>query len=244
MRTTSCPKTAYLLSKSAFPSVIMALLLGLTYCTQAQQGIGSNMQRDFVELSLQIPGILLDVRYYGDDNFVGGPIDGYGASKIYLSRPAARALSQVQAELQEFGMGLKLFDAYRPQSAVDHFVRWARDLDDTRMKQRYYPRVAKEDLFKDGYIAERSGHSRGSTVDLTLIDLESAAELDMGTSWDYFDTRSWPTSNEVKLQQRANRMLLRTVMLKHGFRPLLEEWWHFTLDKEPFPDTYFDFEIK
>ena len=152
----------------------------------------------------------------------------------------------MQKDLEAFGLGLKVFDAYRPQRAVDHFVRWAEDLDDTRMKAKYYPGVEKKHLFRDGYIAARSGHSRGSTVDLTIVSLgpDDPVELDMGTGWDYFGPRSWPASLDVSPQQRANRMLLQSLMVKHGFKPLAEEWWHFTLKDEPFPKTYFDFVIE
>ena len=200
----------------------------------------------FVAVRDAVPGVVVELRYLGPENFVGAPIDGYAADRCYLTVEAARALGRVQHELAHFGLGLKLFDAYRPQRAVDHFVRWAEDLGDTRMKSRYYPDVAKESLFRDGYIAARSGHSRGSTVDLTLVSTEGgeAAELDMGTPWDYFGPRSWPASLEVTPQQRANRMLLQSLMVKHGFRPLAEEWWHFTLEDEPFPETYFDFVVE
>lgn len=185
-----------------------------------------------------------DVRYFGSDNFVGAPVDGYDAEKIIMTEAAAQALFQVQKQLLDQGLSLKIFDAYRPQKAVDHFVRWARDLTDLRMKEKYYPNVQKQHLFRDGYIAARSGHSRGSTVDLTLVRLSDGQELDMGTTWDYFDPLSWPSSTAVSAEQKANRELLRDAMLSQGFRPLTEEWWHFTLDPEPFPECYFDFDIK
>lgn len=199
---------------------------------------------DFVELSAFAPAILLEVRYLGSDNFVGEPIDGYEAPLVYMSRQSAEALLEVQARLAQFGLGLKVFDAYRPQRAVDHFVRWAEDLDDERMKPRFYPEVEKANLFSDGYIAARSGHSRGSTVDLTLVDLASGEELDMGTPWDFFDLASWPDSQEVTTQQQANRLLLRSLMLAAGFQPLSTEWWHFTLRDEPYTETFFDFPVR
>lgn len=200
----------------------------------------------FVEIREAIPGIVVDLRYYSDDNFVGEPVDGYESHQCYISEAAAAALKPVQSELAQFGLGLKVFDAYRPQRAVDHFVRWAEDLDDTRMKARYYPDVEKENLFRDGYIAAKSGHSRGSTVDVTLVSVESGmpVELDMGTPWDYFGPLSWPASTRVSAEQRSNRMLLQLLMVKNGFRPLAEEWWHFTLVDEPFPETYFDFPVR
>ena len=204
----------------------------------------SELPKGFVDLSELAPGIRVDLRYHGSDNFVGGPVDGYEKPRCLMTRPTAEALAKVQAELKGFGLGLKIFDAYRPQRAVDHFVRWAKDLKDTRMKARYYPDVAKKDLFKEGYIAAKSGHSRGSTVDVTIISLKTGEELEMGTGWDHFGPESWPTSTAVGTSQRAHRMLLRSLMTKHGFLPLKEEWWHFTLKDEPFHDTYFDFPIR
>lgn len=191
-----------------------------------------------------VPGVVIDLCYFGNDNFIGTRVDGYDAPVCYLTLPAAAALSKVQNALAPFGLGVKLFDCYRPQRAVDHFVRWAEDLNDTKTKAAYYPNVPKSKLFARGYIAARSGHSRGSTVDLTLIDLKSGTELDMGTPFDFFSPRSWPTSPEVTAQQCANRLLLRRVMTGAGFRPLKEEWWHFTLENEPYPDTYFDLPIR
>ncbi|MCH8264073.1 MAG: M15 family metallopeptidase [Proteobacteria bacterium] len=221
---------------------LSALLLCLALTASAANESG-DLHRDFVDIQQAIPGIEIDVRYFGEDNFIGAPVDGYSAAIVYLTRAAANALGSVQKQLSQIGLGLKVFDGYRPQMAVDHFVRWARDLDDTKMKQRYYPAVDKENLFRDGYIAERSGHSRGSTVDLTIITLASDEELDMGTGWDFFDVMSWPSSTRVTAAQAANRMRLRTIMLENGFKPLQEEWWHFTLGNEPFPDRYFEFEI-
>lgn len=209
-------------------------------------GLFADVPPGFVDLGKTVPGTVIDLRYFSADNFVGSRIDGYHAPVCYLSEVAADALARVQQELAEFGLGLKLFDAYRPQRAVDHFVRWAEDLDDVKTKPKYYPEVEKEQLFRDGYIAARSGHSRGSTVDLTIVSAgpEGPVELDMGTGWDWFGPKSWPSSPAVTPQQRANRMLLQSLMVKHGFRPLAEEWWHFTLADEPFPETYFDFPVE
>lgn len=229
--------------KSNLPSLALSVWFLCQALTVSAANESGNLHRDFVDIQQTIPGIEVDVRYFGEDNFVGAPIDGYGAATVYLTRTAAEALGSVQKQLSQLGLGLKVFDGYRPQVAVDHFVRWAQDLDDTKMKQRYYPAVDKENLFRDGYIAERSGHSRGSTVDLTIITLASNEELDMGTGWDFFDVMSWPSSTGVGAAQAANRMRLRTIMLENGFRPLQEEWWHFTLENEPFPDRYFEFEI-
>lgn len=215
-------------------------ILTILFATSVLAGI---VPLGFVDLQKTVPSLVIDLRYYDKNNFIGQRIDGYEAPVCYVSTPAAEALKAVQLELLSFGLGLKIFDAYRPQRAVNHFVRWAKDLNDTKMKKYYYPNVQKSDLFEKGYIAAHSGHSRGSTVDVTLIDLETGKELDMGTGFDFFSPISWPTSMAVTVQQRTNRLLLRSIMLRHGFRPLQEEWWHFTLENEPYPTTYFDFPV-
>ena len=220
-----------------FPHVLLGLCLAAALSAEP-------VPESFVDVESLIPGITVELRYYGEENFVGRRVEGYEKPVCYLTLGAGQALKKVQEELRPFGMGVKVFDGYRPQRAVDHFVRWAEDLNDTKMKARYYPDVKKSELFEKGYVAARSGHSRGSTVDLTLIDLASDRELDMGTGFDLFGPLSWPTSMAVTPQQRANRLLLRALMLRHGFRPLKEEWWHFTLEQEPFPETYFDFPVK
>ncbi|MFK7863032.1 MAG: M15 family metallopeptidase [Pseudohongiellaceae bacterium] len=227
--------------------MMFASLLILSGCTSGTaREIG--VHEGFVDVVdyFQLNGLVLthDVRYFSEDNFVGEPIDGYNAAKVFLTEEAAKQLVVAAKQLEGQGLGFKVFDGYRPQPAVDHFVRWASDLHDTKMKSKYYPSVEKRNLFRDGYIASRSGHSRGSTVDLTLIDLETTKELDMGTGWDFFDALSWPSSEGVTVLQKNNRLKLREVMLSVGFRPLKEEWWHFTLDSEPFPDRYFAFPIE
>ena len=198
----------------------------------------------FVDLKKTVPSLVIELRYYGENNFIGKRVDGYEAPVCHLSTSAAEELKAVEEELSSFGLGLKVFDAYRPQRAVDNFVRWAKDLNDTKMKAYYYPDVQKSELFEKGYIAAHSGHSRGSTVDVTLIILATGKELDMGTHFDFFSPISWPTSMAVTPQQRANRLLLRSMMLRHKFRPLKEEWWHFTLENEPYPTTYFNFSVQ
>mgnify|MGYP001198257860 CR=1 FL=1 len=200
----------------------------------------------FVDVQSVIPDLRLELRYLTTNNFIGRPVDGYLAGRCIMTRRAAAALKEVQDELRPFGLGLKVFDAYRPRRAVDHFVRWARDLADTRMKASYYPDVAKKDLFRLGYIADRSSHSRGSTIDLTIVAMEKSGacrDLDMGTGFDLFDPASHPVSTAVTAEQRALRLLLRSLMLRHGFVPYEQEWWHFTLTDEPYPDTYFDFPV-
>lgn len=197
----------------------------------------------FVYVQDVIPNVVLDIRYHGTHNFVGKPVDGYINPVGIISAQAADALLPVVKEFSEKNLRLKIFDAYRPQKAVDHFARWAKQLDDTLTKQEFYPLVKKEDLFTLNYIASKSGHSRGSTIDLTLID-EEGNELDMGSSWDYFGTTSWLSDTTISAHAQHNRNLLRTVMIKHGFVPYNEEWWHFTLANEPYPDTYFDFYVE
>ena len=199
---------------------------------------------DFVYLLDLEPSIKIELRYFSNNNFIGQPIDGYHRSTIIVSKPTASALQKVQSALEKKGLGLKIFDAFRPQRAVNHFVRWAKVLNDTLMKKSYYPDVPKSELFKRGYIASKSGHSRGSTVDLTLIDLDTGNELDMGSPYDFFGVESHPFYKKITDEQRKNRMLLRRVMLKNGFKPYENEWWHFTLRDEPFPNQYFDFPVK
>jgi D-alanyl-D-alanine dipeptidase len=187
---------------------------------------------------------VVDLRYLSSNNFVDRPILGYFVNRAILSKPAAEALSKAEAELNGYGLGILIFDAYRPQQAVNDFVEWAKDLKDIKTKVVYYPNVDKRNLFKEGYIAEQSGHTRGSTVDLTLISLVDAKSLDMGTNFDYFGPQSWSNYPNLLPQQRANRLLLKSIMTKYGFKPYLQEWWHFTLENEPYPSTYFNFDIR
>ncbi len=198
----------------------------------------------FVDAATVVPELVVDMRYFGEENFVGRRIDGYEAPVCLMTKEAAAGLARVQAKLAPFGLGLMVFDCYRPQRAVADFVAWAKDLPDQKRKAIQYPNVDKSRLFELGYIAEKSGHSRGSTVDLTLVDLTSRAEIDMGSGYDLFDTKSWPSDPTVDSQARANRLALQAAMAGEGFRPLKEEWWHFTLNSEPYPETYFDFVVR
>ena len=198
---------------------------------------------DFVLLSEAVPDAILEIRYYSTYNFVGDRIDGYEEPVALLTKEAADALKEVSDDLEEQGYRLKIFDAYRPQMAVDNFVEWAEDVDDTKMKDYFYPELDKSVLFDQGYIAEHSGHSRGSTVDLTLFDMETEKEVDMGGTFDYFGELSHPDYTGITDEQYENRMILRNAMMKHGFKPLDEEWCHFTLEDEPYPDTYFTFPV-
>ncbi len=198
----------------------------------------------FVSLGEVIPDVLLDIRYYSSFNFIGERIDGYEAPAALLTREAAKALKSVSDEALERGFRLRVFDAYRPQKAVDRFMRWAEDPADIRMKQYFYPDVDKKNVIPQGYIAEHSGHTRGSTVDLTLFGMTAQQDLDMGGTFDFFGEKSHPDFAGISEAQHANRMLLQGLMMKHGFRPLETEWWHFSLEKEPWPDTYFTFPVR
>lgn len=205
------------------------------------------LPQGFVHADEIVPGLVTDLRYAGSDNFVGAPVDGYEAARVVLTAQAAEALKAVQADLKPFGLGLKIFDAYRPTQAVAHFVRWASLPDDPASKHTYYPDIDKARLFEEGYVATRSSHSRGSTVDLTLVILArdgTPIDLDMGTRFDFFGPESWPDYTDLTGEQRSNRLLLKLVMERHGFTPFDKEWWHFTLKDEPFPDTYFDFPVR
>lgn len=198
----------------------------------------------FVDATTVVPGLVVDLRYAGEHNFVGRPIDGYQAPRCLLTRPAADALAAVQAELAGHQLGLKVFDCYRPARAVAHFVRWARDPSDTGRKQAFYPDLNKRDLLRLGYISSRSRHSRGSIVDLTLVDRASGRELEMGTPFDHFGPASAYAAPGITPEHRANRARLRGVMQRHGFAPIAKEWWHFTLRAEPFPTARFDFPVR
>jgi D-alanyl-D-alanine dipeptidase len=200
----------------------------------------------FVDASTFVPGLVVDMRYAGAHNFVGAPVDGYDQPLCLLTRQAAQALARVQRDLAGQRLGLKVFDCYRPRRAVAHFVRWTRDIRDTKAKAEFYPTVDKRQLFSLGYISPQSGHSRGSTVDITLVRLDGAEpiELDMGTPFDTFSPRSWPSDTTVGAEARRNRALLADAMRRHGFVRYVKEWWHFTLGGEPFPGTYFDFPVQ
>ncbi|BAO76697.1 D-alanyl-D-alanine dipeptidase [Winogradskyella sp. PG-2] len=202
------------------------------------------MPEGFVYAKTVIPDLDVELRYYSTNNFVGDTIDDYNTNKLIITKVTAEKLKRVQEELQQQNLCLKVYDGYRPQGAVNHFIRWARDLNDTINKQQFYPNVKKRNLFKAGYIASRSGHSRGSTIDLTIVCGENGEPLDMGSPFDFFGEQSWVDYNDISEQQKANRQLLQTMMLKHNFRNYPKEWWHFTLRWEPFPDTYFDFVVE
>ncbi|MBD0833045.1 M15 family metallopeptidase [Aestuariibaculum sediminum] len=204
----------------------------------------AQLPEGFVYVKQVVPDLDVDLRYYSNNNFIGKPVKGYETDKLILTVEAANALKKIQKELQDMNLCLLVFDGYRPQQAVNHFIDWAKDLNDTVNKHAFYPNVDKRNLFKEEYIATRSGHSKGSTVDLTIIDGNTGEPLDMGSSFDFFGEVSWVNYNNITEKQKANRMLLQQVMLKYGFRNYPKEWWHFTLRNEPFPKTYFDFPVQ
>ena len=202
------------------------------------------LPKGFVYLCNIEKSIQSELRYITHHNFIGKPIDGYKKDTIIVSQKTAEALKEIQQILLKDGFSLKIFDAYRPQQAVDHFVRWATILNDTLMKREYYPDIPKSQLFNLGYIASKSGHTRGSTVDLTIVDLKTGKELDMGSPYDFFGEISHPFYKKISKKQQENRLFLRRIMLEKGFKPYNNEWWHFTLANEPFPTTYFQFSIE
>lgn len=197
----------------------------------------------FVLVTDVIPDAILEIRYYTDYNFVGEQIDGYEEPVALLTKEAAQALKAANDDLEEQGYCIKIYDAYRPQCAVDDFVDWANDTSDTKMQEYFYPEVNKANLFSEGYIAYHSGHSRGSTVDLTIVDKATGEDVDMGGTFDYFGQVSHPDYTGITDEQYANRMILRDAMTSHGFKAITTEWWHFTLQNEPYPNTYFNFPV-
>ena len=184
-----------------------------------------------------------EIRYYSTYNFIGERIDGYEEPCALLTIEAARALKSVSSEMLVQGYRLKVFDAYRPGRAVRHFVLWGIEDQDIRMKPYFYPELEKQELFSKGYVASQSSHSRGSTVDLTLLDMTTGKELDMGSPFDLFSEVSHPDYKGITPEQYENRMRLQRVMVRNGFEPIDCEWWHFSLVQEPYPDTYFDFPV-
>ncbi|MBP3714175.1 MAG: M15 family metallopeptidase [Phocaeicola sp.] len=237
---------------------MVVLSLVVRFCAPNEEAMPSETDGSdhFVTLTDVVPDAILEIRYFGTYNFVGSRIDGYLEPTALLTKVAADSLRAVSDDVKALGYRLKIYDAYRPQRAVDHFVRWAADIKDTLMLRYFYPEVDKSVLFEQEYIMEKSGHTRGSTVDLTLFDMKTEKELDMGGTFDFFGVESHPDfggnpetgeyipTEGITAEQFEHRMILRRAMMRHGFRPLTTEWWHFTLDKEPFIDTYFDFPVQ
>ncbi len=220
--------------------LLLLIILGFAFAKTPT----SQLAEGFVYVQDDIPDLDVELRYFTDHNFVGMPIEGYKSNRLILSKEAAEALKKVQEDLRNQNLCLIVFDGYRPQIAVDHFVRWAKNLGDTINKQEFYPEVEKQFLFSEGYIASKSGHSRGSTIDLSIIDANTGELLDMGGFFDFFGEKSWTDNPDITETQKQNRSILLTAMEKHNFRNYEKEWWHYTLRWEPFPDTYFDFLVE
>lgn len=252
--------------KSFWLSLLMTIVFASTMTAQESCGgccckKASDGSENFVKITDVVPDVILEIRYFGTYNFVGERIDGYMQPTALLTKEAAEALKAVSDDVKAQGYRLKIYDAYRPQRAVDHFVRWSKDVTAISMKQYFYPDLEKSVLFPRDYICEKSGHTRGSTLDLTLFDMNTEKELDMGGTFDWFGIESHPDfcgnpntgtytggkspqGRTITKKQFENRMILRKAMLRHGFAPMPTEWWHFTLKNEPYPDTYFDFPVK
>jgi len=250
--------------------MVSFLIFWLTACASSSTNPSAPAGGEFplVKVADVDATILHDIRYFGTHNFLGRKVNGYLAPQCWLTKEAASALALVQADLKEKKLSLKVYDCYRPQRAVNDFVAWAKDLKDQKTKAEFYPRVNKQDAFKLGYIAEKSGHSRGSTVDLTLVSLPAPKQseyrdgqklvdctasrkkrfadntVDMGTGYDCFDVLSHTAAEKTTADAKRNRQTLKAAMEKRGFKNYEQEWWHFTLASEPFPDTYFDEEVK
>ncbi len=238
--------------KRSFMKHHLILSLAVAALTAINVSCDGRDEENFVLVSDAVPDAILEIRYYSTYNFIGERIPGYEEPVALLTRQAADSLKAVSDELLRLGYRLKIFDAYRPQCAVDYFMEWAKDTADVRMKEYFYPELDKSVLIPQGYIARRSGHTRGSTIDLTLFDMETEKEVDMGCTFDYFGVASHPdvlpgqeagSYKPITEDQYHNRMILRNAMLRHGFKPYDCEWWHFTLEDEPFPDTYFTFPV-
>lgn len=244
----------------------LCLASALAMATADEFSVEKQRPRDFVDVGTIIPPMQFDMRYASGHNFVGRRIHGYEEDACLLTGAAATALKKVEEKLVPMGLTLKAYDCYRPQRAVDDFVQWAADPNNTAMKAEFYPVVPKDRLFDEGYIAAHSGHSRGSTIDLAIVPLDSAIprmtektaaadcaapqavrfpdnSLDFGTAFDCFSPLSHPSYPGISSQAKANRLLLRSLMTDAGFVPLDAEWWHFTLKNEPYPNTYFDFPV-
>jgi D-alanyl-D-alanine dipeptidase len=259
-----------MINRNRFWTLVSVFLIGVIAIvgtcvsqTDVQQMNAADDSSQFVTLTDVVPDAILEIRYFGTYNFVGTRIDGYLEPTALLTKVAADSLKAVSDDVKAQGYRLKIYDAYRPQTGVDHFVRWSKDVPDTLMKQYFYPDLDKNVLFPQEYICEKSGHSRGSTLDLTLFDMATEKELDMGGTFDWFgpeshpdfcgnpengeftgDNHKSPIGRCITAEQFRNRMILRAAMLRHGFKPFETEWWHFTLKEEPFPDTYFTFPVR
>jgi D-alanyl-D-alanine dipeptidase len=240
-------KPAFFAQSVAFVVALGSGQAAIAQLAAPQQAVPQQAARErpaaFVDAATIVPGLIPEMRYATAHNFTARPVDGYEARRCLLTRQAAEALAAVARDLAPRGLVIKAFDCYRPTQAVADFVRWARDINDQAARAEFYANVDKRTLFRDGYIASHSGHSRGSTIDMTLARADGT-ELDMGTHFDFFSPRSWTDDPTITAEQHANRMLLVAAMRRRGFRNYDKEWWHYTLTPEPFPDTYFNFPVR
>lgn len=202
------------------------------------------MKNDFVFIDEYIPGLRWDAKYSTWDNFTGQPVDGYIANRIVGTKALCGALAKAQKKAATLGFGLVIWDGYRPQRAVDRFLHWSKQAEDGHKKQRHYPNIDRPEMFEKGYVAAKSGHSRGSTVDLTIYHLDTGKLADMGGDHDLMDPISHHGAKNITKIETKNRQILRSIMEDSGFSAYPYEWWHYTLKNEPYPDTYFDFPIK
>ena len=200
----------------------------------------NNLEAGFVYLNDIDDSIVVNLKYYSSENFTGQFVEGYHSNNAILTKESALALSNAQDDFNKLGYSLILYDAYRPQRAVDFFVQWSKNLNDTINKRIYYPNIKKSELFELGYIAYKSGHSRGSTVDVSLVEISTNKLLDMGTIFDYFGIESHTFFDDISEKQKSNRLILYEIMSNNGFKNYSKEWWHFTLKNEPY-QKYFDF---
>lgn len=235
------PLTPSLTSAWALAAAVLCVIPQVSAASAVQKT--EHADPGLVDILSRVPDARIDMRYATEDNFLGTVVDGYTRGRCLLSPQAADALSGVQAELRAFGMSIVMYDCFRPQRAVDHFVRWSTDATDQKTRARYYPNEDKALMFEKGYIDRRSGHSRGSTVDIGIVDAGGKA-LDMGTGWDFMDPSSTTESPAVPEHARRNRLMLRSLMAVHGFRNYAGEWWHYTLIEEPWPERYFDVPVQ
>jgi D-alanyl-D-alanine dipeptidase len=238
------PKSKIIISVSIVAIFLIALIVIILVVTLEDEKIPEDMDHsDFVIVNDVIPDVLLELRYFTSFNFVGARIDGYEEPVALLTKEAAEGLKKASERFKERDLIIKIWDSYRPKSAVDHFVRWSKDFNDYKMKDYFFPDLTKKEVFDQGFVATKSGHSRGSTLDMTLVYKKNGTELDFGTGFDFFGNRSNTNSTLVTEEQYSNRIYLKEIMEESGFENLPEEWWHYTLKNEPFPNTYFNFPV-
>jgi len=223
---------------------IIVLIVVFLFITAVEASGENSLPEGFVYLTDIVPDVILEIRYYSTSNFMGTRVDYYHAPVAIITRKAAQALALVSNELRAQGYAVKVFDAYRPQGATDHFIRWGQDEEDVLLKKYYYPDLTKSQLFSEVYLGVRSAHTRGSTVDLTLVSIKTGMNVDMGSDFDFFGPISHHGSKLVTEEQANNRLILKTAMERAGFRAYEKEWWHYSLINEPFPKTYFTFPVK